>query len=255
MTHQRKRALCWLYAGLMTAAVMVFVLLGTDMHYAVNDDAGILRAFLGYESGEPASFHIYIHGILAWPLWALSTLFPGLPWFSYAQLFMLALSCTVIAKSIMQAILHNVPCESVDRLVAGGVGKHPVGTCRNLCDEVGISRCGKFLRSGSCNFGVHYKSVRRRTVHCLFVAVDGDRGTVCSVAVHGGSSADAHISPSECVGNVFREIVYHAGSHGDRYCIQTAQVCLQLLYIFPLGIQIFIHEYERLFLLYRSPSQ
>ena len=107
MTHQRKRALCWLYAGLMTAAVMVFVLLGTDMHYAVNDDAGILRAFLGYESGEPASFHIYIHGILAWPLWALSTLFPGLPWFSYAQLMLLGLSMLVIAKSIMQCFVKG----------------------------------------------------------------------------------------------------------------------------------------------------
>lgn len=110
MTHSRKRGLCWLYAALMTAAVMIYVLLFTEVRYAMNDDAGILRAFLGYESGEPASFHIYIHGLLAWPLWALSTAFPALPWFTYVQLALLALACLVIAKSLMQCFLkHDKP--------------------------------------------------------------------------------------------------------------------------------------------------
>ena len=105
MTHSRKRGLCWLYAGLMTAAVMAFVLLVTEVRYAMNDDAGILRAFLGYESGTPASFHIYIHGLLAKPLYLLSVAFPGLPWFSYLQMALLALACVVIAKSIMQCFV------------------------------------------------------------------------------------------------------------------------------------------------------
>jgi len=105
MIHSRKRALCWLYAALMTAVMMVFVLAFTDVTFAMNDDSGILRSFLGYESGTPASFHIYIHGLLAWPLYWLSGAFPGLPWFSYAQMALLALSCMVIAKSIMQSFL------------------------------------------------------------------------------------------------------------------------------------------------------
>ncbi len=110
MTHTKKRGRCWLIAAAMTAAAMLFVLLGTQIRYAVNDDAGILRAFLGAESGTPASFHIYIHGILAWPLWAVSTLFPGLPWFSYAQLALLGIGMLVIAKSIMQCFVkHDRP--------------------------------------------------------------------------------------------------------------------------------------------------
>lgn len=110
MTHTRKRALCWGIAAVMTAILMVFVLGFTDVRYAQNDDTGILRAFLGYESGEPATFHIYIHGLLAWPLAMMSRLFPALPWFSYLQLGLLALSCLVIAKSIMQCFVkHDRP--------------------------------------------------------------------------------------------------------------------------------------------------
>lgn len=107
MTHQRKRTLCWAIAAAMTAFMMLFVLLCTDLRYAQNDDTGILRAFLGYESGEPASFHIYIHGLLALPLQLLSTAFPALPWFTWLQLALLALSCLVIAKSTMQCFVKR----------------------------------------------------------------------------------------------------------------------------------------------------
>lgn len=110
MTHKQKRGLCWGIAALMTAAMMTFVLTCTDMLYATNDDAGLLRAFLGYETGEPAHFHIFLHGLLAWPLCGISNLFPGLPWYSYMQMALLALSCLVMAKSIMQCFLkHRQP--------------------------------------------------------------------------------------------------------------------------------------------------
>lgn len=107
MTHSRKRALCWLYAALMTAALALFVLLCTDVMYANNDDAGILRAFLGYENGEPARFQLFIHWLLAWPLYGLSLAFPGVPWFSYLQMGLLLLSCLVIAKSVMQCFVKR----------------------------------------------------------------------------------------------------------------------------------------------------
>lgn len=110
MSHSRKRALCWLYAALMTAALLAFVLLCTDVRYANNDDPGILRVFLGYENGEPGHFQMFIHGLLAWPLYALSVAFPDLPWFSYVQMALLALACLVLAKSIMQCFVkHEKP--------------------------------------------------------------------------------------------------------------------------------------------------
>lgn len=101
----QKRRLCWLIAALMTAALMTFVFTSTDMLYAQNDDASIMHAILGYETGEPADFHLFIHGVLLWFLGGLSRLFPGLPWFSYWQLAMLALSSLVIAKSMMQSFV------------------------------------------------------------------------------------------------------------------------------------------------------
>ena len=110
MTHFRKRALCWLFAALITAAVLLFALLCTDVRYAMNDDAGIMRTFLGYESGEPADFHIYIHGILAKPLCALSRAVPLVPWFSWLQVALLGLACLILSKSIMQCFVkHDKP--------------------------------------------------------------------------------------------------------------------------------------------------
>ena len=101
----KKRGLSWLIAAVMTAAMMIFVLTSTDMLYATNDDAGIMHAIIGYETGEPASFHLFIHGLLLWGLGALTRLFPSVAWFSVWQLAMVALSCLVIAKSIMQSFL------------------------------------------------------------------------------------------------------------------------------------------------------
>ena len=106
----KKRALCWLLALLMTAALFAFVALCCDVRFAVNDDSGILRAFLGYETGTPASFHIYIHGLLAKPLYWLSCAFPGVMWYSWMQLALLFLAFTVMAKSIMQIFVkHEKP--------------------------------------------------------------------------------------------------------------------------------------------------
>ena len=107
MKYTSKRALCWLIAALMTAALMAFVVVCTDITYAENDDATIMRSFMGYESGEPATFSIMIHGLLAIPLGMISAAFPDLPWFTYAQLAMLAVSCLVIAKSIMQLFIRH----------------------------------------------------------------------------------------------------------------------------------------------------
>lgn len=105
MTHAKKRGLCWLIAAAMTAVLMIFVLTSTDMLYATNDDAGIMHAIIGYETGEPANFHLFIHGLLLWTLGGLTRLVPGLPWFSCWQIGMLALAGLVIAKSIMQSFV------------------------------------------------------------------------------------------------------------------------------------------------------
>ncbi|MBR5547483.1 MAG: hypothetical protein IKU70_10960 [Clostridia bacterium] len=105
MTHAKKRGLCWLIAAAMTAAMMIFVLTGTDMLYATNDDAGIMHAVIGYETGEPASFHPFIHGLLLWTLGGLTRLFPAVAWFSCWQIGMLGLGSLVIAKSIMQSFV------------------------------------------------------------------------------------------------------------------------------------------------------
>lgn len=106
----KKRSLSWVIALGMNAALFAFVALFCDVRFALNDDSGILRAFLGYETGTPASFHIYIHGLLAKPLYWLSCAFPGVMWYSWMQLALLFLAQTVISKSIMQCFVkHEKP--------------------------------------------------------------------------------------------------------------------------------------------------
>ena len=99
--------LCWLYALLMTAVLFAFALTFTNVQYGTNDDAGIMRAFLGYATGTPVSIHIYIHGLLAWPLYWLSCAFPGQPWFTWVQLWLLALALTVVVKGVLQLFVHH----------------------------------------------------------------------------------------------------------------------------------------------------
>ena len=67
-----------------------------------SDDAPILRSFMGYEGGAPATFHLYLHTALAWLLWGLAKLFPGVAWFSIVQLLLLWFSQVVIVKSFAQ---------------------------------------------------------------------------------------------------------------------------------------------------------
>lgn len=110
MTRERYRRLSWAIAMAMTLAIFLAVFLKLDFRYAQNDDAGILRSFMGYETGKPAHFHIYIHGLLAWPLYALALAFPGVAWFSVLQIALLCFADVLIAKSIMQCFVkHDQP--------------------------------------------------------------------------------------------------------------------------------------------------
>ena len=102
MTARWRSAVCWLAALGMTAAMFALIFLVLDPQYAVNDDSGILRPFMGFETGEPAHFHIYLHGLLAWPLHWLGLAVPGVAWLSWMQLAFLFLASAVCQKSIMQ---------------------------------------------------------------------------------------------------------------------------------------------------------
>ncbi|MFH1512389.1 MAG: hypothetical protein ABIG45_03435, partial [Bacillota bacterium] len=89
--------------GILFSALL-FALLYTlyAPQYVTNDDAVILRAFMGYEGGVPATFHLYTHTVFAWMLYGLAVLFPGVAWFSILQIALLFLSSAVIIKSFAQ---------------------------------------------------------------------------------------------------------------------------------------------------------
>ncbi len=92
----------WL-VGMLTASLFFALLYAySSFQYIGSDDAPILRSFMGYEGGEPANFHLYIHTALAWTLYALARLMPGVAWFSIVQLFLLWFAQVVMIKSLAQ---------------------------------------------------------------------------------------------------------------------------------------------------------
>lgn len=105
--HKRKRLLAWAVAAAMTLILFLIVSTLLDWRYALNDDTAILRSFMGYETGTPVSFSIFIHGLLAWPLFWLSTAFPSVAWFSVIQIALIALALVVIAKGVMQCFINQ----------------------------------------------------------------------------------------------------------------------------------------------------
>lgn len=92
----------WIFALMTVTVCMLLIRLVFVVHYQGVDDTPTVQSFMGYEGGVPAHFHLYYHTLLAWALYGISCLIPGVAWVSVMQLFFLWLSNVVIVKSLMQ---------------------------------------------------------------------------------------------------------------------------------------------------------
>lgn len=102
------KATPWI-VGILLASLLFAVLLSENLLlYSGSDDAPILREYMGFEGGQPATFSMLIHPAMGWTLAGLAKLFPGVAWFSIFQLFFLWFSSVVVVKSLMRcAALHG----------------------------------------------------------------------------------------------------------------------------------------------------
>ncbi|MEG1195604.1 MAG: hypothetical protein RSE58_08490 [Clostridia bacterium] len=107
MNEKRLRGMAWLAALTISLSLLAIAAFLLDFRYAGNDDTAILRSFMGYETGVPAHFNLFIHGLLAWPLHWLGLAFPQVAWFSVLQIALLVFACTLIGKSIIQCFLKH----------------------------------------------------------------------------------------------------------------------------------------------------
>ena len=95
------RRMAWMI-GIVTSAILLFCLYCFgDMRYFNNDDARILRPLMGFAGTPPPDFHLYLNALWVYPLRWLGTVFPGIAWFSFLQLALLWIACTVSIKSIL----------------------------------------------------------------------------------------------------------------------------------------------------------
>lgn len=103
---RRKRRTAWLIALGMTGALYALVFWKLNIRFAMNDDSFIMRALMGYETGVPARYHIYMHGLLVRPLGFLYAVWPQLPWYTFCLMALTFLSLAVIVKSLLQCFLR-----------------------------------------------------------------------------------------------------------------------------------------------------
>lgn len=92
--HARNRRLAWLIGLGMSAALFALIALFFDWRYSQNDDVAIMRSFMGFETGTPASFHIFVHGCWRGPSTGLPCGSPrsrGFPCFRWGCCFWAAL--------------------------------------------------------------------------------------------------------------------------------------------------------------------
>ena len=100
------RRMAWGIALGMTGALFAFAAVFFNMRYAANDDPAIMRILMGYDTGEPATFLLFMHGLLVWPISVLHRIWPLVPWYSCVLLFLLFMSLTIIVKSLMVCFVH-----------------------------------------------------------------------------------------------------------------------------------------------------
>ncbi len=99
----------WAYGLLVATLLFVFLNSVSYFRYENSDDILIVKAFMGFEGGVPATFQLYQHTFLSYFLGWISNLPPGIPWFSLLQLGALWLSIAIISGSLF-AFLSNKLC-------------------------------------------------------------------------------------------------------------------------------------------------
>lgn len=96
------KLLPWLL-GLLCAC-LTFIILSrfTYFRYENSDDILFVKAFMGFEGGQPATYQLNLHPLLSHVLAFLSRLVPGVAWFSLLQIGALWFSSAVIVKCLCQ---------------------------------------------------------------------------------------------------------------------------------------------------------
>ena len=92
----------WLFGALLTAVMFAALKFLTNFRFENSDDILMVKAFMGFEGGQPANFSLYLHTFLAWALYSISRVAPNIPWFSLFQLGLLFLSGIVLCKGFFQ---------------------------------------------------------------------------------------------------------------------------------------------------------
>ena len=101
MHNARKASHPWIIATVTVMAMWLLLTQYTHIHYDLNDDMILTRAFAGASGGVREHFNYYTHPLLGWLMVALQSILPSVAWFSVLQISLLSIA----AVSITQAAL------------------------------------------------------------------------------------------------------------------------------------------------------
>ncbi len=157
----------WIFGALLTAAMFAGLKFLTNFRFENSDDILMVKAFMGFEGGQPANFSLYLHTLLSWALYGLSLCAPNLPWFSFYQVGLLFFSCTVIVKSLMQ-LAQNTRRPAVAGALAGVffLAVFAVfASCRiNFTTTATLAGAAAILQTMTVDFGSSAKKARLRAL-------------------------------------------------------------------------------------------
>lgn len=106
-SHASDTKRAWLWGVLVASGLWLFLFAFCDVHFGVNDDQFLLRTFVGASPSGPSTFHLYWLALYCYPLAWLSRLFPGLPWVTVTEIFLMWLSTATIVKSLYQCFARQ----------------------------------------------------------------------------------------------------------------------------------------------------
>ena len=136
-----------------------------------------------------------------------------------------------------QRTLDEIPHLLVNRLDTQLVSDDPVGSGRDLLDEVTQSGGGAALGRTSHHRQIGNEGLGGATTHGVFKTVLGDGGAEGGISIHRCGRADVHVAPPQLVTGSLGEVIEGARTDGTgNHPVEVTDVVTDLLDVLVAGV-------------------
>ena len=147
-----------------------------------------------------------------------------------------------VGERAVQSVLHDAPRQRVYLLVAYHVGHYPVGSSRNLGEEVAVARGGHGFGGAGYDVDIGHHSLGSGAGEGLLLAVLGYRCARRYISVHRGGCRHYHVGALLMGRAELGGVVDGARAHGYCHGVGLSQHGIQAVYVFPFGVHLGLVE-------------